>query len=604
MIILLSNSVFSQEKTTEELLVGQYFDQLQERKRVPKELNILSKILKNRGQNKHFDSINLQRLDVKNTIPYYLCYGFYNLHNQRITSKSFAFFNEAYLLSKVNKNASYLKLCLLGFLELYSREIVQSNIQFKLYLDEFNSLIETKEDRAWSLYYTNFFNSTSIYRPEDYYYKSSKKLIPFLKKHHLSNALKIRFYEDIGLYYTRINMLDSAKWYYDKVLTFPDVPYTRNRKFYSCIHLVELFSKEKDFQSAKNFIDKAKNYYDKSDSIRSFFTIDRFKAIYFFEKIPKYDSAYHYLKASILKEHEIDYQRNSLLISELNVKLRTAEKENQLIVEQHRVQEEQKKKKNIILGSVTLFFLAGTLGFMVYKNIKRKQLIAEQEKELEAQKVEKVMKDQELNIINAMIEGQEKERKEIAEELHDNVASTLASANMQLDYFIKNKSRLDNPSEILSKAASLIGNAYHDVHDMAHKKNSGVIAQKGLVPAIEDLVKTISVGTTLQIDIVSSHIEERIPNGLEIMIFRTIQELLNNILKHANASEASIDISIYESIFSLIVEDNGIGFDQQKKFSGMGLKSIEQRIEAVEGQFNIDSFISRGTTVIIDIPLV
>lgn len=548
--------------------------------------------------------MNIKKLDKSKTTVYNLCYAFYNLYNnQRNSSNSFAFFNEAYLLSKANGKISHLKLSLLGFLELYSREIVQSNTQFKLYLDEFDSLSETIEDKAWVLYYTSFFHSTSIFRPKAYY-ESSKKLIPYVRNNELSNALKVRFYEDIGLYYKRVNMPDSAKWYYNKVLKSPDLTYTRINKFYSSIHLAELSSRNKDFRESRSFLEKAEEYYNKSDSIRSFFFIERFKAIYFYEKVPVYDSAYFYLKSSIEKEQIIKYNENSLQISELNVKLRTAEKENQLIVEQHRVQEEQKKKKNIILGSVTLFFLAGTLSFMVYKNIKRKQLIAEQEKELEAQKVEKVMKDQELNIINAMIEGQEKERKEIAEELHDNVASTLASANMQLDYFIKNKSRLDNPSEILSKAASLIGNAYHDVHDMAHKKNSGVVAQKGLVPAIEDLVKTISVGTTLQIDIVSSHIEERIPNGLEIMIFRIIQELLNNILKHANASEVSIDISIYESIFSLIVEDNGIGFDQQKKFSGMGLKSIEQRIEAVEGQFNIDSFISRGTTVIIDIPLV
>jgi signal transduction histidine kinase len=600
--ILFINSVFAQEKTTEELLIGHYFEAVQHRKEVSKGLKSLNQILRNRGQNKLLDSLRIQSLDTTNTVQYNLIYGFYNLYNQKSTSKSFAYFNEAYLLSKTNRNLPYLKLCLLGFLELYSKEIIQSNNQFKLYLDEFRTSAKTIEDEAWVLYYTNFFNSTSIFQPE-VYYESSKKLIPFIKNNELSTSLSVRFYEDIGLYYNRINKLDSSRYYYAKVLESPNVPYTRTHKFISCIHLVELSSKEHDFQRAKIYLNKAKNYYNKVDSLRSEFTLDRYAALYLFENNSQYDSAYYYLKSSIAKEHLMKYDENSLQISELNVKLRTAEKEKQLAEEKLRVQEEEQQKNTILIGSVSLLLLVSIVGYMVYKNIKRKQRIAEQEKEIEAQKVEKVLKDQELNIINAMIEGQERERQEVAEELHDNVASTLASANMQLGYFLQNKNRLENPMEILEKAASLIGTAYHDVHDMAHKKNSGVIAQKGLLPAVEDLVNTIALDA-IQIEVISSHQEERIPNSLEILIFRIIQELLNNILKHAQASEASVSISIYDGLLNLVVEDNGIGFNRKAHKSGMGLQSIEKRVEAIEGSFEVDTYIGRGTTIIIDIPIV
>ena len=480
--------------------------------------------------------------------------------------------------------------------------MVQSNTQFKLYLDEFESLSTTIEDQAWLLYYTNYFNSTSIFKPQDYY-TSSRALIPFIRKHDLSNALTVRFYQDIALYYNIIGKPDSARWYYDKVLQSPDVSHTRVHKFVSSIHLVELSANDKNFEAAKQYLDRAEQYYDKSDSIRSFFTIDRFKAIYFFEKIPVYDSAYHYLKSSILKEHQIDYERNSLQISELNVKLRTAEKEKEILEQQHQIREEQQKKNSILMGSIGLILLLGIIAYITYKNAKRKQFIAEQEKEIEARKVEKVLKDQELTIINAMIEGQEKERKEVAEELHDSVASTLAAANMQLDYFLKNKDRLNDADEILEKAASLVGNAYHDVHDMAHKKNSGVIAQKGLIPAIKDLAKNVSVTNKIQIEVNSSDIEARIANSLEITVFRITQELINNIVKHADANEASISIAFHDHILSLIVEDNGGGFLMNKATKGMGIQSIEKRIEALEGTFEIDSVINRGTTVLIDIPL-
>lgn len=600
--VILVQGVFSQQKTTEELLIGQYFDQIQTIKEISKELNILNHILKNKGQQKLLDSVRIQGLQRQNTVPYYLCLGFYNLYNQRSNSKAFVYFNEAYLLSKTNQNSTHLKLSLLGFLELYSREMVQSNTQFKLYLDEFESLSSTIEDEAWVLYYTNFFNSASIFRPEDYY-SSSQKLIPFVKRHDLSNAIKIRFHQDIALYYKIVGKPDSARIFYKKVLQSPDATYNRIHKFHSAIHLVELSANDENFEAAKMYINQATKYYDKSDSIRSFFTIDRFKAIYFFEKIPVYDSAYHYLKSSILKEHQIDYEKNSLQISELNVKLRTAEKENEILEQQHKIKEEQQKKNSILMGSIGLILIIAIIAYSTYKNAKKKQFIAEQEKEIEAQKVEKVLKDQELTIINAMIEGQEKERKEVAEELHDSVASTLAAANMQLDYFLKNQDRINDADEILEKAASLVGNAYHDVHDMAHKKNSGVIAQKGLIPAIKDLAQNVSVTNKIQIEVHSSDVEARISNSLEITIFRITQELINNVVKHANASKANISIAFSDHILKLTVKDNGKGFQMNEELMGMGIQSIKKRIQALEGTFEVDSVINRGTNIFIDIPI-
>lgn len=598
--MFLYSSIFSQEENAIEILIGQYFEEFEQIDDQSQELQILNQILYHRGQNKIIDSLSIKSLKNKHIIPYHLCHGFYNLYNRNSTSKSFTFFNEAYLLSKEKKNPFYLKLSLLGFLELYSREIVQSNTQFKFYLDEFESLSTTIEDRAWLLYYTNFFISTSIFRPKTYY-ESSKKLIPYIRKHRLSNSLLARFYEDIGLYYNRINVIDSAKWYYNKVLDLPEKPYTKIHKFNSSLDLAELSSKVQDYGSARKYLHNAMKYYNKSDSIRSVFTLERFKSIYFFEKMFKYDSAYYYLKSSILKEQQIDYKRNSLQISELNVKLRTAEKEKEILEQKHRLKEEEQKKNSFITGAIGLFLLGGIIAYITYKNVKRKQFIAEQEKELEAQKVEKVLKEKELSIINAMIEGQEKERKELAEELHDNVASTLASANMQLDYFIKNKNRLTDADEILEKAASLIGNAYKDVHDMAHQKNSGVIAQKGLLPAIKDLAKNISI--TNKIEIKRSEIEIRINNTLEITIFRMIQELINNVVKHSKAREVIIAITFHDGFLNLIIEDDGKGFDQTQVSSGMGLKSIEKRIEALEGTFEIDSVVGRGTSILIDIPI-
>jgi hypothetical protein len=333
------------------------------------------------------------------------------------------------------------------------------------------------------------------------------------------------------------------------------------------------------------------------------FTLDRFKAIYLYEKIPRYDSAYHYLKQSILKEQKIDYKTNSLKISELNVRLRTAEKEKEILQQQHQLEREQRIKASLFVGSVSLFLLVSLIVYSMYKNFKRKQHIAEQEKQLEAQKVEKVLKDQELNIINAMIEGQEKERQDLAEELHDNVASTLASAHMQLDYFIKHRDRLSYANEILEKTAALIGNAYKDIHDMAHQKNTGVIAKKGLFPALKDLARNVSIHNKIHIQIQESHIETRIPNALEITIFRIIQEAVNNIVKHSNATKAVISIHHQNNLLKIAINDNGKGLPKSREISGMGLTNIQKRVRNLRGQVKIESTPGKGTYITINIPM-
>jgi signal transduction histidine kinase len=368
--------------------------------------------------------------------------------------------------------------------------------------------------------------------------------------------------------------------------------------------MVEIMSRTKKFAEAKRYLNLAETYYNKSDSIRSYFYLDRFKALYYYEKIPKYDSAYYYLKQSIAKEHQLDYRKNTLKISELNVRLRTAEKEKEILQQKNQLQLEERKQTTILIVALIIIFFGGITSYLIYKNLRRKRFIAEQEREIEKQKTDAILKEQEITIINAMIDGQEKERKELAEALHDTVSSTLASANMQLTYFIKNQQKLKNSNDLLSKIASHITAAYEDVHNMAHLKNSGVMAQKGLLTAVKDLAKNVSITNKIHIEVKGANLKNRIKNALEISIFRIIQELVNNIIKHANADEASISINHYDAILGIIVEDNGQGFQfNDAKNNGMGLSSIERRIENLGGTFEIDSFQDRGTTVLIDIPI-
>lgn len=267
--------------------------------------------------------------------------------------------------------------------------------------------------------------------------------------------------------------------------------------------------------------------------------------------------------------------------------------------------------KNDEKSNLTLGFSAGVIailaiGFFGYKNVKRKQVIAEQEKEIESQKKDKQLKNLELQAIDAMIIGQEKERQRLALDLHDSVGASLSAAKLQFNYLINEETTPEQTSELISKISTLLDDAYMEVRSMSHLENSGVMAKNGLLPTILNLSENASRHNGFHIEVHSHGLDQRLENSLEISIFRIIQELVTNIIKHAKASEAAIHITNHDSILNIMVEDNGKGFNLNeviKSNKGMGLSNIDKRVDLLNGTMTIESDINKGSTFIIDIPL-
>ncbi|MDC7999326.1 sensor histidine kinase [Gilvibacter sediminis] len=239
------------------------------------------------------------------------------------------------------------------------------------------------------------------------------------------------------------------------------------------------------------------------------------------------------------------------------------------------------------------------------KETERLKLLSEENEKLEAQKVITLMKDQELRAIDAMLTGQEKERQRLASDLHDSVGATLSAAKMQFEYLNKHQDQLENKEQFFTKTRELLDKAYRDVRSFSHAKNSGVMAQDGLLPAIHQLIKTNSIAGALEIELQQFGLNDRLDATVEISIFRIIQELITNVIKHAKASFVSISLTKHENFLSIVVEDDGQGFkgDQKTLKQGMGLSSIETRVEHWEGTMEIDSRPGKGSSILIDIPL-
>jgi signal transduction histidine kinase len=182
----------------------------------------------------------------------------------------------------------------------------------------------------------------------------------------------------------------------------------------------------------------------------------------------------------------------------------------------------------------------------------------------------------------------------------------LVTLKLNFQNLYQQKEGINNEQEeMFAKTDDLIEEAYQKVRGMAHAKNAGVIGSEGLVPAVQNIAKKVAIPNKLKVQVIPFGMTERLENTLEVTLFRMIQEIVTNIIKHAHASEINISLTQDSDSINIIIEDNGKGFNPKNinKKEGMGLTNIEKKTEQLNGTFNIDSFEGKGTTIIIDIPL-
>ncbi|MBW1295611.1 sensor histidine kinase [Aquimarina litoralis] len=539
-----------------------------------------------------------------------LCNGYYKLYHNIENEIILKDFFEAYSAAKETENLLLIKFCLLSILEFYHYEFSQTNDQFKKYLDEYKELASSPIEKTWTNIYEIYFSSQSIFKDKRKALNALNNLENHIKKLPQNHKIRPLF---LSLKAVQLEFIgenkQAEKYHFQALNESSNYPFLKYIKFRTCIRLADLYYKTKEYSKGLKYAEEAVKFIDASDTLRSKIYIYKYKSLNN-KGLKNYKKAYEQLEKSKELEYKQDFRKNSLENSKLEIQLQTLEKEKkivQLLNTNLKSEAERIKNRNWLIGSLALLLFGSITTFLIQKNTKRKQRIAEQEREIEIQKTEKLLKNQELTAIDAMISGQEKERQRLANDLHDNLGSTLATVKLHFDHLKNNHNnpKAENIEELYSKTNNLLDEAYQKVRSIAHEKNSGVMANQGLLPAIKKLAAKASNGNQLQIDVQDYGLDERLDNALEISIFRMIQELITNVIKHANASEINISLTNHDSLLNIIIEDNGKGFNAKvlPEKDGMGLKSIEKRVEHMEGTFEIDSTIGKGTNIIINIPI-
>jgi len=252
-------------------------------------------------------------------------------------------------------------------------------------------------------------------------------------------------------------------------------------------------------------------------------------------------------------------------------------------------------QRNVFIGLAAALVLVALL---LWRLARARQKRMRQEQLLHEQQVDDLLRKQELGALNAMFEGQETERDRVARELHDRVGSMLGNVKMQMEVLeermdIGHSERAGQYRKVYGLLVDTVGEVRRISHDMV----AGTLARFGLEKALEDLCDSIRVTGRLSMELRVFGLEHRLEPRMEVTVYRIVQELVGNALKHAKATELTIDVTRSPGRLSVIVSDDGAGFDPSTPAEGMGLENVRKRAATLGGHVAIDSVLGKGTTV-------
>nr|WP_299385857.1 sensor histidine kinase [Allomuricauda sp.] len=500
------------------------------------------------------------------------------------------------LAKKVNNKVLICE-ALKKILSFHRLHYLYDNVTYLNYLDDYDKWAYDDLERAHYHYFNLILNFKNYY-VEKWNQTSYNWLIDYFETND-QPFLKAIAYNVFASYFEETGEMEKVWYFIHKAEDgFSKIPFA-----YKKIRENQLYVFAGRIAAKENDVKKLEAYLSKFDSEIPSQANYQFRSLYYFYSSVldtlkgNYRSAYkNYYDYEVAQDSLRRFRYNNLL-NELETKYQTSEKEKQFLEQKQKTQ----INRNLLMVAGIVFFLGTGLAILFQKNTTKKRRIAEQEVELRQQRVENLLKEQELMSIDAMISGQEKERQKVANELHDDLGSLMATIKLHFD-----NAQVSKKDPALQNAQNLLEEAYQKIRGMAHSKNSGVMSDQGLLPAVKNMATVISESNTLKVSVEEFGLGDRLENSLELTIFRIIQELVANIIKHAEATKASIQFTQHEDTLNIIVEDNGKGFDiskVEKTNNGMGLTNIEKRVEHLEGGFTVDSVLGKGTSILIDIPV-
>ncbi len=255
----------------------------------------------------------------------------------------------------------------------------------------------------------------------------------------------------------------------------------------------------------------------------------------------------------------------------------------------------------LLVGVVIMLIVSYVIIRSYQQRLNSNQIIARQNEEITARKINELESNRKIETISSMLQGQEVERERIARDLHDSLGGLLSTVKLHFDAIQTKVPDLTDQKEY-NKAYNLLDAACNEVRTISNNMQPGALLKLGIVPAIKDLVNRIESEETPHIEFLNYGTLNDLPIGVNLNIFRIVQELLYNSLKHAQAKEILIQLIRNDEDLEIMVEDDGIGFDPKSVKKGMGTENVAARVNFLQGEISIHTDKGVGTTTTITIP--
>ena len=286
-----------------------------------------------------------------------------------------------------------------------------------------------------------------------------------------------------------------------------------------------------------------------------------------------------------------------------NNEIRLKNEKERTRIEKAKVEAEKNKRYFLTISMVLVIVVLSVVALIFIQKNKAQKTLTAKNKQLFENKISQLLNNQELASINSMLAGQEKERKRIARDIHDNLGSLMSTIKLYVTALLDNQPSIPNNSSEFKHTTELLDRACDEVRKISHSMNSGGLIKFELQEALENLQTSINKSKVINMYLDLHGLDERLEGKTALALYRVIQELVSNSIKHSGATELTVQVNKSDYDLNLIVEDNGKGFEVKKSGSGMGIKNVRSRIKELDGVVEIDSAPKRGTSVIIDIPL-
>lgn len=462
-----------------------------------------------------------------------------------------------------------------------------------------------------------------------------------------------RLLQNIGIIFENLHLPDSSLFYYNRAVSEYETLNNKELVAFVYNNIGVIYNAKNEYNLALQYFEKSLDVYEKSGNQRSlaelyfnigwnhYYRSNFDRALSFFQKslenalhtdyldietkalsaisdvyeIKKdFPKAYEYLlRYNTMKDSLLNSEKTKV-IEELITKYETEKKDAEIKVltaEQAQnealIQKRNAENKLLFIGLLALFgAIIGITFWFVYR-ARKKRIIASQKEEIFQKEIDSLLDNQQLKTVGAMLEGQDKERKRLAAELHDRLGSILSLVKLyfsSLNDDIKEKQPdLYNHFEEGNK---FLDDAFLEVRAIIKEMHEGKISGDGLKNDVNELLGKISkIGVDVQSQI---DLNDDLDTNIELNIFRIIQEALSNALKYSKADVIELLLTDGKHL-TLKIKDNGIGFDPtqnntlKNEREGYGVGNMENRVKLLGGEFQLQTAKGQGVDINIQIPL-